>query len=284
MKNACLIILPAYNVESNLPSLLEQLSDYRKSCLFIDDGSEDHTPDILRNSGFSFVSNAYNQGVSASILAGLNYAIDHGYEKVILMDADGQHSPLSLPLITDALESSDFVFTTRFFDESLATIPSSKLTSNMLASCLFEVISGVSIPDVSCGFKGFKVTTDLIKFLEHTSGYSIIYKIVCFSLLNKKSYRIINTPAIYHYDSLLFTRASEMDALLSATLELADNFDVSIKNLIFDYSRCVRNKESFDIYVSGIHFHLFFISEYNGYIIQAPIELLRNRLLSNHVL
>lgn len=283
MKSACLIILPAYNVENNLPSLLVQISDYKRNCLFINDGSIDHTPDILRDNDFNFISNAHNQGVSSSILVGLDYAISHGFDKVILMDADGQHSATSLQQITGALESVDFVFTTRFFEGSIATIPSCKLAANMLASSLFEKASGIFIPDVSCGFKGFKISTDLVSFLKQTSGYSIIYKIVSYALTNKKSYMILNTPAIYHYDTLLYTRTSEMDALLSSALELATFYHIPDKDSISRIIDSVRKKDSFAIDLSNLHFHLFYLSDYNGYIVQSPIDLLHKKLKSSYV-
>lgn len=283
MENAPLIILPAFNVERFLPSLIEKLADYKNDCLFINDGSTDCTNTILQLSGFHFISNEKNMGVAFSINIGLKYAFIKGYDKVVLMDADGQHDPASLPEMFNALDIYDFVFTNRFSSSSMLSIPSCKLASNRLASSLYEEICGSFIPDVSCGFKGFTLTTGLISYLNQSSGYSIVYDIVNYAIISRGNIGIIEIPTIYYYNSLLFTRSLELSGLFNSISVLADRNKCSNKEIIHSYMKKVELKENFIINSLGIQYHLFYLPSYEGYIIQAPLDAIHKSILKEHV-
>ena len=91
MKTA--IILPAYNVENSIKAVLENLKPYRERVFVIDDGSNDHTGGIIRRQGFRCISHVKNQGISKAVLTEMKAVKESSFEAVILLNADGQHSP-----------------------------------------------------------------------------------------------------------------------------------------------------------------------------------------------
>ncbi len=100
------ILIPCYNEEKSLDILYERLkkliddmSAYQFKVLLVNDGSVDHTLDIMRelhakDSVVSYLSLSRNFGKEIAMLAGLDYAEG---DAVIIMDADLQDPPELIP-------------------------------------------------------------------------------------------------------------------------------------------------------------------------------------------
>lgn len=93
-----LVTIPAHNEEATLPALLVELLTYRDryDVLVVDDASEDQTAQKVREHGVPLVQLKSNLGIGGAMQAGFRYAVEHNYEAVIQIDADGQHDPLWL--------------------------------------------------------------------------------------------------------------------------------------------------------------------------------------------
>ena len=46
----------------------------------------------------------FNLGVGAAVRTGLRYAVDNGYQRVVVVDADGQHDPATIATMLGALD------------------------------------------------------------------------------------------------------------------------------------------------------------------------------------
>ena len=96
------IIVPCYNEEDALPAFYRAASDAVRDIdgaeyefIFVDDGSTDHTPDILEGLSLSddhcrSLSFSRNFGKEAAMYAGLQNASG---DYCVFMDADLQHPP-----------------------------------------------------------------------------------------------------------------------------------------------------------------------------------------------
>lgn len=108
------ILIPCYNEEASLPRLekaltemMQQNSTYRWEILLVNDGSKDHTLDVLkdmnqRDSRFGYVSLSRNFGKEAAMLAGFDHAKG---DCVVIMDADLQHPPSVVPTMLKEWEA-----------------------------------------------------------------------------------------------------------------------------------------------------------------------------------
>lgn len=267
-----LIIIPAYNAAKELESVLLKLKEHKATCLIVNDGSTDNTKNIVQHLGFNSINLSTNTGVSNAIIMGLQYALQNDYQHVVLMDADGQHNPTHLNRFIKALAHHDFVFANRFYSPS--SIPSCKIASNAFASAIYSTIANCFIPDVACGYKAFKISPDLINYLESSNGYSIVYRLTNYIVLKKHPVHFIPTDAIYHPNDLLCTRTSELVSLLESAMELNNSCSASspTADMLRNLFQRVLLHQNFSFPLQGIQFYAFYIETYDGYIMQASLH------------
>ena len=107
-----LVIIPAYNEESNIEDVLEVLEKPPISdiadVLVINDASKDDTNFKVKVRGKAkMVTHVFNLGYGSAIQLGYKYAVRRRYQYVIQMDADGQHDPSNIPVIYQELKKRD---------------------------------------------------------------------------------------------------------------------------------------------------------------------------------
>lgn len=279
MKNNVLILLPAYNVQNSIRRIVKSIEASEERFLVIDDGSTDGTGKLLEELKAPVLSMKHNSGISNAIVQGMRFAINNSYDNVIIMDADGQHDPNDIKRFVDALRSSEFVFGNRF--QVIEGVPSCKVSSNSFASVLYEFCTGRVIPDVSCGFKGMRLTDNLVNYLETASDYEIIYRICNYAVMKQKAISYVDIKAEYLPNSLLYTRRVEMDSLLNALILMKSGKTNETKKMLFELTEHVLHKADFEIQIDNISFFAFYIREYDGYIFQASMAEISDWRIKN---
>jgi len=113
MSNAgrTLVTVATYNEIDNLPALVDAIFEVvpEVDILVIDDNSPDGTGRWCdaRAAGDARVRCLHREGklgLGTAIVAGMRYAIDHGYRYVLNMDADFSHHPRYLPDLLAGME------------------------------------------------------------------------------------------------------------------------------------------------------------------------------------
>jgi glycosyltransferase involved in cell wall biosynthesis len=89
------------------------------------------------------------QGAWGAIQTGLRYAVRHGYEGVVTMDADGQHEPDYLPRLIEASRNADVV---------IAACPSRGSVLRHVAWRYFRLLTGFDIEDLTSGFRYYNAS------------------------------------------------------------------------------------------------------------------------------
>ena len=100
------IVIPCYNEEASLPALydalhelMEQNAGYEWEVLMVNDGSRDHTIDVIKqlrakDPRICYIDLSRNFGKENAMLAGFDYATG---DAVVIMDADLQDPPSLIP-------------------------------------------------------------------------------------------------------------------------------------------------------------------------------------------
>ena len=103
------MFIPAWNEEENLPAVLDELRGELPDAdvLVVDDGSTDGTAAVAREHGAEVLSFGENRGLRAAIAAGYGYAVEHDYELVGRLDADGQHPAAELRRLLERVEADE---------------------------------------------------------------------------------------------------------------------------------------------------------------------------------
>lgn len=167
-KKDVLVIIPAYNEEKNIQTVLKGLRapeiQQVADVLFVNDFSSDHTADLAREAGYGLISNPYNMGYGNSIQLGYKYAAKHGYRFVIQMDADGQHDCCNILPIYHELQREnegrlpDIVIGSRFLaskesGNDMVVSKSKKAAINMFRKFIV-LLTGKLVLDPTSGLQG----------------------------------------------------------------------------------------------------------------------------------
>jgi len=164
-----LIVIPAYNEEKYIKTLLNNLSGITKNIVIIDDGSRDNTYEIVKEMNIPVIHQSH-QGKGAALKAGFKYALEKEYEWVITMDGDGQHGWQDIPYFVEAMSKgkSDIIIGSRMDD--IAGMPLVRKVTNKFMSRLLSWLIGSSISDTQCGFRA--ITSGVLKNVTlETSHY-----------------------------------------------------------------------------------------------------------------
>ena len=168
------VVIPAYNEQGNLERLYQELMSVLDSLdmdwemVFVDDGSHDETWSQVqslhhRDQRVRGIRLSRNFGHQNALIAGLTNASG---DAVISMDADLQHPPAVIPLLTaEWRRGNKIVHTVREDNESVSGFK--RLTSRLYYR-LFTYLSGVEIQSGMADFRLLdrQVLQDILRFGE----------------------------------------------------------------------------------------------------------------------
>lgn len=199
MKMKTLIIIPAYNEQENIMTVIERLRkavpemDY----LIVNDCSKDNTASICKEHGCSYLSLPINLGIGGGMQAGYKYALENGYEIAIQHDGDGQHDPAYIRQVMEPIvqDCADIVIGSRFLRQEGFQSSAARRAGIRLLSALVYMCCKTKIKDVTSGFRA--VSREYIKYYaqDYPSDYPEPEAIVMASL---NGARICEIPVIMH--------------------------------------------------------------------------------------
>lgn len=157
------VVVPLYNERDNLAPLHAELTQTLSGLgrayeiLFVDDGSEDGSFDVLRkiaeaDSRVRVIRLARNSGQTAALACG--FAKTRG-DIVVALDADGENDPADIPKLLEPLQNGyDLVSGWRTTRWSNATL--SRRLPSIAANALISRITGVELHDYGCTLKAYR--------------------------------------------------------------------------------------------------------------------------------
>lgn len=163
-----LIIMPAWNEESVIGGTLEELIPAmpQADVLVVDDGSTDATAAIAESAGARVLRLPYNLGVGGAMRAGFKYARRLQYQRVIQVDADGQHDPKNILEVLDGLERADISIGARFADRGNYEAKGPRRWAMIVLAAVISKIARTRLTDVTSGFRAGNATA-IAQYCEH---------------------------------------------------------------------------------------------------------------------
>jgi len=145
-----LALIPAYNEEIAIQAVVRETMKYLPA-LVADDGSTDATVELSREVGSMIVQNEKNLGKGAALRNGFRYALENGYQAVLILDADGQHNPHEIPLFLESYQQnkSNLIIGKRDFTQ----MPFTRRLANSLGGVLVNRLTRETIPDNQSGYR-----------------------------------------------------------------------------------------------------------------------------------
>jgi glycosyltransferase involved in cell wall biosynthesis len=149
-------IIPAYNEERNVGSIVLRLRHVLDEVIVVNDGSQDATEEVARLAGAQVISHVTNSGYGAAIQTGLAAAQKLGPRAVVLMDADGQHRVEDVvDLVRPILEDEADVAVGSRFADGRTQVPRMRRVAQHGLTWLTNVSSGVKLTDSQSGMRAF---------------------------------------------------------------------------------------------------------------------------------
>ncbi len=214
IKKKILIFIPAYNVEKEIFSTVEKIPKeiFNKNLikiLIVNDFSTDNTfkeiDKILEKFKYSFevYNSKSNLGYGGVQKYAFQYAIDNGFDYVIMLHGDGQYSPEVLPNFIEKFddESLDAVFGSRMMSYKSALkggMPFYKFFGNIGLTFIQNLILKSKISEFHSGYRSFKIEAlKKINFKDKANKYHFDTEIIIELLKNKLKILEIHIPTYY---------------------------------------------------------------------------------------
>ncbi len=147
------VVIPTYNESKAISGLIEQITKLGLEVIVVDDGSADATARIATASGAKVLRNDSNIGKGASLIKGYNFALAQGFDAVISMDGDGQHSCEDIRSFIHKAEAFPKAIIVGNRMASTQEMPFLRIMTNRFMSRLISLITKQYIPDTQCGFR-----------------------------------------------------------------------------------------------------------------------------------
>lgn len=207
------VFIVAYNAERHIGRVLKRIPDWiarRLTEIFIiDDHSGDET--ISAAEGVEWPADyaplriyrtPYNQGYGGNQRLGYLYAIDQGFDIVVLLHGDGQYAPEALPsILAPYAQGADAVFGSRFLDRGGARkggMPFYKWVGNRILSRTQNWLLGTRMSEMHSGYRSYRVSTlKEIPFASNSLGFDFDADIIV--QLHAAGRRITEVPIPTYY-------------------------------------------------------------------------------------
>jgi glycosyltransferase involved in cell wall biosynthesis len=166
-------LIPAYNEERYIGSLVLAARAYVDQVVVVDDGSNDRTAEIARLAGATVVQHRANQGKAAGVNTGFAYLRQIKPRAVVMLDGDGQHCADDIPQVLAPIldGAADVVVGSRFKDVH-SEIPAYRQVGQHGLTLITNLASGIHISDSQSGFRAFSAEA-LEQLFFGQSGFSI---------------------------------------------------------------------------------------------------------------
>lgn len=157
-----LVIIPAYNEEETILSVIEKLNKdcKRADYIVVNDCSTDSTLSKLQQFHASYLNLPLNLGIGGGVQAGYKYALEKGYDIAIQIDGDGQHDTAYLENVIAPIESgeADIVIGSRFITKEGFQSSGIRRLGIKFLSTLIRLCCGTKVQDVTSGFRAVNRT------------------------------------------------------------------------------------------------------------------------------
>jgi glycosyltransferase involved in cell wall biosynthesis len=154
------IILPMYNEENTIRSILETLPRNKLiEIIIVDDNSTDNSlkeiKKVKHQNDFKVIRHLENRGYGNAILTGMQYAAG---DVIVSMDTDGQHSPDDIfNLIKPIFEGkADYTIGSRYLGSYHYRLPIATRLGEIFVEKFFQVFFGIKIMNNQNGFRAFR--------------------------------------------------------------------------------------------------------------------------------
>jgi len=196
-----LVFIPTYNENDNVERMCREIASLSLDAdlLFMDDNSPDgtgRTLDLLAQKipRMTVVHRAAKLGIGGAHLDGLEYAYDHGYEKLVTMDCDFTHSPSDIPMMLARSDAADVTIASRYLEHD--SLPGWSLWRKALTTAGHVVTTNVLgiANDATGAFRVYDLRALPREVFEMVTARGYAFFFQSLFILHQNGYRLADVP------------------------------------------------------------------------------------------
>jgi glycosyltransferase involved in cell wall biosynthesis len=191
-------VLPAYNEELVIGSVILLTRQYVDRVIVVDDGSSDRTARVAKLAGADVVRLEHNTGKAYALLLGLRRARETGCTVAVMLDADGQHDPNEIQRVARlvSIGKADLVIGSRFLNNN-GRIPYYRQFGQKTLDLFTNVGAKTKFTDSQSGFRALSCQAlDNLDF--KSDGYNVESDMI--SHFSAMGLPIMEVPISVNYD------------------------------------------------------------------------------------
>jgi dolichol-phosphate mannosyltransferase len=200
-----LVIIPTYNESENIESIVSRVraSVPGVDVLVADDNSPDGTGRIAdtiaeNDPHVQVMHRKGKEGLGAAYLAGFHWGIDHGYDILIEMDADGSHQPEQLHRLLEAVRDADLVLGSRWVTGgSVVNWPLHRKVISRGGSLYSRLMLGLDLRDITGGYRAFRKDTLLGIDMDSVASQGYCFQVDLARRAVARGYRVVEVPITF---------------------------------------------------------------------------------------
>ncbi len=159
MSSRFLTALPVFNEVGHVTAVLDEVLHFSPDVLVVDDGSTDGTSELLAaRRDIRRVTHERNRGYGAALRSAFDYTLAHGFDVLVTIDCDGQHTPQRIPSFVEAAREADIVSGSRYLEQfdGDSLPPADRRRINQQVTAELNRRLGLNLTDAFCGFKAYR--------------------------------------------------------------------------------------------------------------------------------
>ena len=155
--------IPVYRGGGGGGGVGEELCEKTLACdtiLIVNNGSDDGSEKLVRESGFPFIDVPENKGVGYSNAIAIEWAIENGYDIFGSLAGNGKMLPGEMHRLIDPIINgeADYVTGSRFLPGGESpNLPLFRKLSIPMVNIFLMILTGKLLTDFSCGYRCFKL-------------------------------------------------------------------------------------------------------------------------------
>lgn len=193
-------IIPAYNEEKTIGSVVLGTLQHTSRVIVVDDGSTDQTGEISKLAGAELLVHPTNQGKGAALKTGFEAAGDA--EVIVTLDSDGQHETSQIPKLIEPIinDEADMVNGSRYLNRKDDKTPAYRRVGQNVLDAATNISGDLKITDSQSGFRAFAGHTIPV-FGFHSTGYTIESEMLIDAAKAGLRIKEVEINAVYGEDS-----------------------------------------------------------------------------------
>lgn len=192
------VIIPAYNENTIILPVLQELLPYNYNLVVIDDGSAISLYPLLKKMPVYFLRHRVNLGQGAALQTGIEFSLSRQADCIVTFDADGQHQASDIDKLLQALidNKADIALGSRFMGNSVHNMSAMRKILLKLARYVNYCFTGLLLTDAHNGLRAMtRVAGETIRIQENGMAHAT----ELLSQIKKKKLSYVEVPVNVYY-------------------------------------------------------------------------------------